>query len=114
MRASCFSVSHLDEPDFEITRKNDEEKIKQDLDKIGEAIEEVLADMKANWQQYAVDGFEWFIKTNFKDPLPNLPLFPSITSYYVEAFARFMNEYYNYNGEKLYALKKVLYMQKSC
>ena len=99
MRASCFSVSHLDEPDFEITSKNDEVKIKQDLDKIGEAIEEVLTDMKANWQQYAVDGFEWWLKTNFKGPLPNLPSFPFLPfitlKIWPEALARFMNEYYN-------------------
>ena len=89
LRASCFSVSHRNEKDFDRTRKQDEDKIKEDFDTISKAIDEVLNDMKTNWKAYAVEGFEWWLNTNFQG------LHSTDWKSFTNNLAEFMNEYYN-------------------
>ena len=72
LRASCFSVEHIDDQDFNVTMNFDQDRAAEDFVTINRAIKEVMDDMAANWLQYAEQNFRWWLEKNFDDTTPSI------------------------------------------
>ena len=92
VRASCFSVQHIDDQDFNATLQYDQDRVKQDFDTIKGAIDEVFNDMSTNWLRYAAENFDWWIDTNF-DAIP--PSWQQL----INTLTRYMNQYFTPEGK---------------
>ena len=89
LRASCFSVQHIDDQDFNATLQYDQDRVKENFDTIKGAIKEIMEDMVPNWLRYAGENFDWWLNKNFDGSTP--PSWHGL----VNSLADYMNKYFN-------------------